>query len=62
MREYLLCLFAAAAVTYLLTPPVRALALKWGIMAPVRDRDVHATPTSHRPSAGQQAAHDERSF
>ncbi|MGB4325091.1 MAG: MraY family glycosyltransferase [Candidatus Nanopelagicales bacterium] len=45
MREYLLCLFAAAAVTYLLTPPVRALALKWGIMAPVRDRDVHATPT-----------------
>jgi len=45
MREYLLCLIAAAAVTYLLTPPVRALALKWGIMAPVRDRDVHDTPT-----------------
>ncbi len=45
MREYLLCLLAAAAVTYLLTPPVRALALKWGIVAPVRDRDVHDTTT-----------------
>jgi UDP-GlcNAc:undecaprenyl-phosphate GlcNAc-1-phosphate transferase len=45
MREYLLCLFAAAAVTYLLTPPVRALALRWRIMAPVRDRDVHDQPT-----------------
>lgn len=45
MREYMLCLFAAAAVTYFLTPPVRALALKWGMVAPVRDRDVHDTPT-----------------
>jgi UDP-GlcNAc:undecaprenyl-phosphate GlcNAc-1-phosphate transferase len=45
MREYMLCLFAAAAVTYFLTPPVRALAIRWGIVAPVRDRDVHDTPT-----------------
>ena len=45
MREYMLCLFADAAVTYFLTPPVRALALKWGMVAPVRDRDVHDTPT-----------------
>lgn len=45
MREYLLCLLAAAAVTYLLTPPVRALALRLSIMAPVRDRDVHDEPT-----------------
>lgn len=45
MREYLLCLLAAAAVTYLLTPPVRALALRYGFMAEVRDRDVHASPT-----------------
>lgn len=45
MREYLLCLFAAAAVTYLLTPFVRQFALSWGAMAEVRDRDVHATPT-----------------
>ena len=41
MREYLLCLLAAVAVTYLLTPPVRKLALRFGFMAEVRDRDVH---------------------
>jgi UDP-GlcNAc:undecaprenyl-phosphate GlcNAc-1-phosphate transferase len=45
MREYLLCLIAAAAVTYLMTPLARALAVKWGAMAEVRDRDVHDTPT-----------------
>lgn len=45
MREYLLCLLAAAAVTYLLTPVVRRLALRFGFMAEVRDRDVHAEPT-----------------
>lgn len=45
MREYILCLLAAAAVTYLLTPFARELALKWRVMAVVRDRDVHATPT-----------------
>ena len=45
MREYLLCLLAAAAVTYLLTPPVRSLALRFGAMAEVRDRDVHDQPT-----------------
>lgn len=45
MREYLLCLLAAAAVTYLLTPPVRSLALRYGFMAEVRDRDVHDEPT-----------------
>ena len=45
MREYILCLLAAAAVTYLLTPVVRELALKWKVLAAVRDRDVHDTPT-----------------
>lgn len=45
MREYLLCLFAAAAATYLLTPFARQVALSWGAMAEVRDRDVHALPT-----------------
>lgn len=45
MREYILCLLAAAAVTYLLTPLVEKLARAWRIMAPVRDRDVHDTPT-----------------
>ena len=45
MREYILCLVAAAAVTYLLTPLARELAKKWKVIAPVRDRDVHNTPT-----------------
>ena len=45
MREYLLCLAAAAAVTYLLTPSVRELAIRYGAMAEVRDRDVHIFPT-----------------
>lgn len=45
MREYVLCLLAAAAVTYLLTPVVRILALRIGAMAEVRDRDVHDEPT-----------------
>ncbi len=45
MREYLLCLLAAAAVTYLTTPVVRVMATRWGFMAEVRDRDVHDEPT-----------------
>lgn len=45
MREYLLCLVAAAAVTYLLTPVARSIAIKCGAMAEVRDRDVHKSPT-----------------
>ncbi len=45
MREYLLCFLAAAAVTYLVTPAVRALALHYGALAEVRDRDVHEEPT-----------------
>ena len=45
MREYLVCFLVAAAVTYLLTPPVRRLAIKAKAMAEVRDRDIHATPT-----------------
>lgn len=45
MREYILCLLAAAAVTYLLTPLARELALKWRVVASVRDRDVHDKPT-----------------
>jgi UDP-GlcNAc:undecaprenyl-phosphate/decaprenyl-phosphate GlcNAc-1-phosphate transferase len=45
VREYLLCLFAAAAVTYLTTPLARAFAVKYGFIAEVRDRDVHANAT-----------------
>jgi UDP-GlcNAc:undecaprenyl-phosphate GlcNAc-1-phosphate transferase len=35
----------AATVTYLLTPVARRIALRWGALTPVRDRDVHAIPT-----------------
>ena len=45
MREYLLCLAAAAAVTYVLTPLARLLAIRFGALAEVRDRDVHSTVT-----------------
>jgi UDP-GlcNAc:undecaprenyl-phosphate GlcNAc-1-phosphate transferase len=45
VREYLLTLAVAAAVTYLMTPVARRIALRWGAMTEVRDRDVHAIPT-----------------
>lgn len=45
MREYLLCLLAAAAVTYVTVPIARSLAIRWGALAEVRDRDVHDRPT-----------------
>jgi len=45
VREYLLLALVAAAVTYLLVPPVRAFALRIGAAPEVRDRDVHTVPT-----------------
>jgi UDP-GlcNAc:undecaprenyl-phosphate GlcNAc-1-phosphate transferase len=45
VREYALVLCVAAAVTYLLTPLARRLAIRIGAMAEPRDRDVHAIPT-----------------
>ncbi|GAA3016609.1 MraY family glycosyltransferase [Streptomyces lactacystinicus] len=45
VREYLLVLFCTAAVTYLLTGPVRKFAIAAGAMPPVRARDVHREPT-----------------
>ncbi len=45
MREYALTLLVTAAVTYLLTPLVRRLAIRIGALLPARDRDVHAEPT-----------------
>ena len=41
MREYLLVLGIAAAVTFLTSALCRRLALRIGAMARVRDRDVH---------------------
>ena len=45
MREYVLTLLAASAVTYLLTPLVRRFAIAVGAMHAARDRDVHMVPT-----------------
>ena len=45
MREYLLTLLVAAAMTYVLTPLVRRLAIAVRALPEVRDRDVHAVPT-----------------
>ena len=45
MREYLLTLCVSAAVTYLLTGPVRKFAIAAGAMPPIRARDVHREPT-----------------
>jgi len=45
MREYVLTLLVAAAVTYVLTPLVRRFAIAVGAMHAARDRDVHVVPT-----------------
>src|SRR5260370_10708157 len=45
MGEYVLTLLAAAAVTYLLTPAVRRLAVAVGALQAARERDVHVVPT-----------------
>jgi UDP-GlcNAc:undecaprenyl-phosphate GlcNAc-1-phosphate transferase len=45
VREYALVLVLALAVTYLLTPVTRRVAIAAGALAKVRDRDVHAIAT-----------------
>ncbi|MEU5655541.1 MraY family glycosyltransferase [Streptomyces sp. NPDC047737] len=45
VRDYLLTLCATAAVTYLLTGPVRKFAIAVGAMPAIRARDVHREPT-----------------
>ncbi|HEX7996633.1 MAG TPA: MraY family glycosyltransferase [Streptosporangiaceae bacterium] len=44
MREYVLTLLVVVAVTYLLTPLVRQAAIRFRVVIPARDRDVHAAP------------------
>ncbi|HEX9358148.1 MAG TPA: undecaprenyl/decaprenyl-phosphate alpha-N-acetylglucosaminyl 1-phosphate transferase, partial [Streptosporangiaceae bacterium] len=44
MREYGLTVLVAAAVTYLLTPLVRRLAIAAGAEHAARARDVHTDP------------------
>ena len=43
--EYLLVACVAAAVTFLLTPIARQIAIRWKAVARPRDRDVHAVAT-----------------
>jgi UDP-GlcNAc:undecaprenyl-phosphate/decaprenyl-phosphate GlcNAc-1-phosphate transferase len=45
VREYILTLLTAAAVTYLLTPLVRRIAIASGAMHAPRERDVHVVRT-----------------
>ena len=45
VRDYLLTLCVTAAVTYLLTGPVRKFAIASGAMPEIRARDVHREPT-----------------
>ena len=44
MRDYVLTLLVAAAVTYLLTPLVRRVAISAGAMFEPRERDMHTVP------------------
>jgi UDP-GlcNAc:undecaprenyl-phosphate GlcNAc-1-phosphate transferase len=44
VRDYVLTLLVAAAVTYLLTPLVRRVAIRAGAMFEPRERDIHTVP------------------
>jgi UDP-GlcNAc:undecaprenyl-phosphate/decaprenyl-phosphate GlcNAc-1-phosphate transferase len=44
VHDYVLTLLVTAAVTYLLTPLVRRMAIRAGAMHEARDRDVHVVP------------------
>ncbi len=45
MREYLVTLLLAASICYVVTPFVRKWAIRFGVVAKIRERDVHTTPT-----------------
>lgn len=47
MREYLLVLLVAAATTYVFAGLWRHQAIRTGVMAPIRDRDVHVAPVPY---------------
>jgi UDP-GlcNAc:undecaprenyl-phosphate/decaprenyl-phosphate GlcNAc-1-phosphate transferase len=44
VRDYVLTLLVAAAVTYMLTPLVRRAAIRFGVMYEPRERDMHKVP------------------
>src|SRR5436305_1126828 len=45
MREYAVVLLTAGLVTFLATPVVRMVGIRWRMMAAPRERDVHVIPT-----------------
>ena len=45
MREYFVIFIVAGAITYFATPFVRAVAVATNAFTPVREREVHSTPT-----------------
>ena len=56
MREYLITLLISAALCYLITPIVRAQAVRLGAVAGVRDRDIHSLPTARWGGVAMWAA------
>ena len=56
MREYLITLLISAALCYLITPLVRAQAVRFGAVAGIRERDIHSTPTARWGGVAMWAA------
>ena len=56
MREYLITLLISAALCYLITPIVRAQAIRFGAVAGIRERDIHSTPTARWGGVAMWAA------
>ena len=56
MREYLVTLLISAALCYLITPMVRAQAVRFGAVAGIRERDIHSTPTARWGGVAMWAA------
>ena len=56
MREYLITLLISAALCYLITPLVRSLAVRFGAVAGVRERDIHIAPTARWGGVAMWAA------
>jgi UDP-GlcNAc:undecaprenyl-phosphate GlcNAc-1-phosphate transferase len=55
VREYLLTLLVAATLAYLTVGVVRSLAVRLGILAEIRDRDVHDVPIPRLGGLGMLA-------
>ena len=46
MREYMITTLLSAVLCYVITPGVKVLAERFGAVAQIRSRDVHALPTA----------------